>query len=145
MPRPQPSEYMSIQWCVRPDSCSDRSMDSNLNFLRVIQGNQYQDQLEKFCLIHWEVTSRTCESLKWGWAVGSGGSGASLLYNAINVCWPVASRWTAQVLERPGYSSTGMELFMAHCLEMLYFTKPSSPPHSPLHPSSGCGKQKAPV
>lgn len=44
----------------------------------------------------------------------------------------------------PGPSSIGMELSMAQCLEMD-FTKPSFPPHSPLHLSNGCGKQKVPV
>ena len=101
MPRPQPSEEMSVQCCTRPASCSDKFVDSNLNFLRVIWGNQYRAQLEKFCLIHWEVMSRACESGKWDWAVGSGWSGVSLVYNATNVCWPVARRWTAQVLQRP--------------------------------------------
>lgn len=132
MPKPQTSKQMSVQWCMRPALCSDRSMDSSLNFLRVICGNQYWAQLEKFCLIHWEVMSRACESGKWDWAVGSGGSEASLVCNANNVRWPVANRWTAQDLQRPRILFCWYGIVHGSLTQVLNFTKPSFPPNSPL-------------
>lgn len=130
---------------MRTALCSDRFVDSNINFLRVIQGHQYQAQPEKLCLI---IEKRRVELVKVENGIGQWAlEGVEL---ASFIIPPMCTTWwqgygQPRISKCPGYSFVGMELCMAHYLEMSDFTKSSSPPHSQLHPCNGCGKQNVPV